>query len=723
MENYVGDFAEDSTVFLTWWTRVNGVPTDPSTAFETADIVIYKDGGLGQKTAVDGLTIDPTYDGVTGYHSLLIDTSNNTNDAGFWVTGSDYTVIISPDETVGGLAVGATIGSFSIENRFMRGTDSAALASNYTSARAGYLDNINGHTAQTGDTYALANGLSGFLAIDADVEQILGDTGELQADWANAGRLDAILDIIAADTTTDIPALIAAAQLNLDTITGIDGATLATAQALYAPSKAGDSMDVLSISGDATAADNLEATFDGTGYFDDNAPATQAAVGSIAVTGSADKVGANAFVITAGSEVNTYTSTAALDGTNHELSDDGDALDVLYKFDIGINGTPTKVTFTGIFQGNNDDFLIYANKGTTGTPTWEQVGTINGTSSSSNSVHAFDMLSGQVVSDVVGEIQIRISNTGLTTSSFDVDQVTVSRAVNSISIGYDDGAVWIDTVRGTAGTTVGTHGTVAVPVDSYANAIIIAGNIGYGIYHFHLINDSAIEFTQDMSDWHMTGDEYAVALGGQLCDKTSIHGAKQGVTGTFTGDIHLLEGKIGTAGITGPQGRIGRLPIVGPIVCDAAAGSFFIHNCWSSTTLCALDFGAAIAGKTNWLMDFWGVIEIRNMLAGDVLYISSGGSRITFASSCTGGTVNMTGTMEIINNGSGMTFNDQAVMNTTELDAILIDTAEIGTAGAGLTNIGTIATVTDVTNEVTANVAKINTVTITGNGSTLPFDV
>ena len=37
----------------------------------------------------------------------------------------------------------------------MRGTDSAALASNYTSARAGYIDNINGHTAQTGDNYTL----------------------------------------------------------------------------------------------------------------------------------------------------------------------------------------------------------------------------------------------------------------------------------------------------------------------------------------------------------------------------------------------------------------------------------------------------------------------------------------------------------------------------------------------------------------------------------------
>lgn len=45
-------------------------------------------------------------------------------------------------------------------------------------------------------------------------------------DWLNGGRLDLILDIIAADTTTDIPALIATAQADLDIITGAAGVLL-----------------------------------------------------------------------------------------------------------------------------------------------------------------------------------------------------------------------------------------------------------------------------------------------------------------------------------------------------------------------------------------------------------------------------------------------------------------------------------------------------------------
>lgn len=51
----------------------------------------------------------------------------------------------------------------------------------------------------------------------------------LIAAWADGGRLDLILDIIAADTTTDIPALIATAQADLDIITGATGVNLLAA--------------------------------------------------------------------------------------------------------------------------------------------------------------------------------------------------------------------------------------------------------------------------------------------------------------------------------------------------------------------------------------------------------------------------------------------------------------------------------------------------------------
>ncbi len=84
-------------------------------------------------------------------------------------------------------------------NTDMRGTNSAALASDYTSARAGYLDNINNHTPQTGDSYTrIGIGGAGLTDLTTDLTTILADTNELQTDWVDGGRLDSIVDAILA---------------------------------------------------------------------------------------------------------------------------------------------------------------------------------------------------------------------------------------------------------------------------------------------------------------------------------------------------------------------------------------------------------------------------------------------------------------------------------------------------------------------------------------------
>lgn len=85
---------------------------------------------------------------------------------------------------------------------------------------------------------ALPDAAGGLPVSDAgglDLDTKLANTNEITAarmgaltDWINGGRLDLILDIIAADTTTDIPALIATAQIDLDTITGGSGVLIDT---------------------------------------------------------------------------------------------------------------------------------------------------------------------------------------------------------------------------------------------------------------------------------------------------------------------------------------------------------------------------------------------------------------------------------------------------------------------------------------------------------------
>src|SRR3972149_2655714 len=140
------DKAEDAVVMVSFTTNLReGERGDFDTAIEVADIKIVKNlaGTLSVKTSTNGLTLNANYSSTTGYHVLMVDTSVDTGDTGFWETGMDWDAVLYPDETLDGKLVTAIIGQFSIENGYMRGTDSAALASVCTEGRLAELDAAN----------------------------------------------------------------------------------------------------------------------------------------------------------------------------------------------------------------------------------------------------------------------------------------------------------------------------------------------------------------------------------------------------------------------------------------------------------------------------------------------------------------------------------------------------------------------------------------------------
>ena len=55
-------------------------------------------------------------------------------------------------------------------------------------------------TVQTGDSFAIVNGDHGLVSIQDDIDSILADTNEVQADLVNGGRLDLLIDGIKAKT-------------------------------------------------------------------------------------------------------------------------------------------------------------------------------------------------------------------------------------------------------------------------------------------------------------------------------------------------------------------------------------------------------------------------------------------------------------------------------------------------------------------------------------------
>lgn len=137
-------------------------------------------------------------------------------------TGPTKTVTLREDPGVFTMAVGDTVDVVAITpdlldiladvagiaGAAMRGTDSAALASVATEARLAELDAAN---------------------LPADIDLILADTGELQTDWVNGGRLDLLIDAIKAvtDLLPNAGALSDLAAILVDTVEiGVAGAGL-----------------------------------------------------------------------------------------------------------------------------------------------------------------------------------------------------------------------------------------------------------------------------------------------------------------------------------------------------------------------------------------------------------------------------------------------------------------------------------------------------------------
>jgi len=196
----------------------------------TGNITGNLSGSVGSVTGAVGSVTGNVGGNVTGSVGSLVGHTVQTGDTYATLPTNFSDLSIAVTSGLVDITQTAADKAWSTAVRQLTGTQTFNLTGNVTGNLSGSVGSLTGHTVQTGDTYALANGASGFV-------NIIADTNELQTDWVNGGRLDLILDIIAADTTTDIPALIATAQTDLNTITGADGVTLATAQALYAPNK------------------------------------------------------------------------------------------------------------------------------------------------------------------------------------------------------------------------------------------------------------------------------------------------------------------------------------------------------------------------------------------------------------------------------------------------------------------------------------------------------
>jgi len=203
MVPYYGDFAEDDTVIIPFNTFTSDDPSASCTITELADtdVWIYKDGNVAQHAADATVNLALNFDGITGSHLCVIDTSQDA----FFATGSEYQVRIV-GTVVDGATIEVFIGAFSIE----RAGGSIALLK---LIQAAVITNAAG-------TDVAAD----IIAIKAETALIVEDTNELQTDDypTSIAAVKAETALIVADTnelqTDDYPTTLTAIKAKTDLI-------------------------------------------------------------------------------------------------------------------------------------------------------------------------------------------------------------------------------------------------------------------------------------------------------------------------------------------------------------------------------------------------------------------------------------------------------------------------------------------------------------------------
>lgn len=529
-----------------------------------------------------------------------------------------------------------------------------------------FLDSTDGNTQETGLT--IANTDIKLWKEGATTEANKNSGGATHI--AN-GRYYAVLDATDSNTLGKL-------EINVH----VTGALAVRREFMVVPANVYDSLilgtatlaaDAVAISGDTTAADNLELQYDTTGLTGETFPANQGQVGNLATGSAAISVVAESDVVTTGTEVNTYAVTDEVDQVYHEISDDAGAMELYYQFDVGGNGVAATVQMAGRLFSANDSIGVYAYNwaGTS----WDQIGTMNGSGGSSDGVSIFNLLTRHTGTGVnLGKVRIRgFAASGLTSATLYIDQAIVSYAVVAQSVGYANGAIWFDSNASNTNTEIYVDGTADNPVSTEAAVNTLIASTG--LTRVEVAIDSSITFATLHNSEHWVGEHWVLDMGSQDLSGAHFTGADVSGVGTGTAAIDFTKCRIGT--VTIHQFHMSECGFDGTLTMGEV-GNYVINNGHSAiagSTTPIIDTGAALANVNLSMPDWHNGVEIRNLNnAGTDLFSISGIGQIIYAASSSGA-VNQRGNWKVTNTGGVTITTDD---NTTNLAAVLVDTASFG---------------------------------------------
>jgi hypothetical protein len=231
--------------------------------------------------------------------------------------------------------------------------------------------------------------------------------------------------------------------------------------------------------------------------------------------------------------------------------------------------------------------------------------------------------------------------------------------------GLYGGAIWVDTVNGTAGTTNFENGTDTMPVAGMADANTLATALGISL--FRIAPGSTITLAASQQNQSFVGTRWTLALGNQNIDGSYFFGGDTSGIGTITSVAPVFEDcPIGD--VTLPPSILRRCFLSGTIT-NSGTGDWFINHSMSrvaGTSSPVFDFGTAV-GNTNLNMRLWSggmQLEAMGNTGTDTASIEGNGQVVE--GTCTGGTVAIRGN-----------FTTSGVTNLTLVDDARFDSAAL----------------------------------------------
>lgn len=199
-----------------------------------------------------------------------------------------------------------------------------------------------------------------------------------------------------------------------------------------------------------------------------------------------------------------------------------------------------------------------------------------------------------------------------------------------------------------------------------------------------------------MANYELRGIAWTLNLGSQDFSNAFIEGASIAAsTGTASSGAPIFSLCVFDANVTIPPSVLRKCFMGDATTTFGSAGNFYLNSCKSRVPGSGspmIDFGAAVGATNVSIRDYSGGYTFTNIASGDVMSI--GGPDIgTVTLGGADGTVDVRGTGKpVVDNRTGSPTLTLTGYITDIANNILTDTAEIGAAGAGLTDLGGMST-------------------------------